>query len=69
MTVPSVGQVVHYVAPDGTCTAAIVSAWRDGGEDVALTTFPVTGPNIAVAVTYGDPEARIVGTWHWPERV
>lgn len=66
MTVPSVGRVVHYVAPDGECTAAVVSHVRDEVL-LTLTTFPTTGPNVVADVPYDDRLSK--DTWHWPERV
>jgi len=66
MTMPSVGRVVHYAAPDGECVAAIVSRIQDETL-ITLTTFPVTGPNVVASVPEDGMNSS--DTWHWPERV
>ena len=68
---PSVGQVVHLVADDGECLAAMVTK-VPGGDSVVehsqtlLTVFAPSGPTVFAAYP-GEPGA--VSTWHWPERV
>jgi len=64
---PSVGRIVHLVADDGACLAAIVTKVPDDGSDpLLLTVFAPSGPTIFSASM--DP-GQAVSTWHWPERV
>jgi hypothetical protein len=68
MTIPSVGRVVHLLAPNGECTAAVVSVVQNETL-LTLTTFPVSGPNVVASVPYDGHEQPMPETWHWPERV
>ncbi len=82
---PSVGRIVHYVSfgtPGGEfkseCRAAVVTEVELGvpnslgGERVGLAVLNPTGIFLhslaAGGCKYYD-EARVGGTWHWPERV
>jgi hypothetical protein len=68
MTTPSVSRMVHYVAPNQECTAAVVSKVHSE-TTISLTTFPMTGPNVVTSVAYDGAEGPAANTWHWPERV
>ena len=63
----SVGRVVHLVADDGECLAAMVTKVPDGDAiPLLLTVFAPSGPTIFSAPFDAD---NAVSTWHWPERV
>jgi len=71
VTAPSVGRIVHLVADDGECLAAIVTKIPHVDSDqersqTLLTVFAPSGPTVFAA--YPD-EGKAVSTWHWPERV
>jgi len=59
---PSVGRIVHLVADDGKCLAAIVTKVQDAG--LLLTVFAPTGPTVFAT----GAEGHGVSEWHWPER-
>jgi hypothetical protein len=65
---PSVGRIVHRVASDGECLAAIITqVWSD--EMVNLATFLRNGslqPETSVKYGESGEEDR---AWHWPELV
>jgi len=66
---PSVGRIVHYVDLNHEHCAAIVTGL--GADDgVFLTVFPMRGnPYPAMNVASHDEEQKVIGSWHWPERV
>lgn len=76
---PSVGRAVHYVAygtpggeyPAGICRAATITQVTPAAEQperfVGLFIMNPTGCFYNIAVPYS--EAKLPGTWHWPERV
>lgn len=67
----SVGRIVHLVADDGACLAAIVTKVPDDlpeGGEILLTVFAPSGPTIFSAHQMA-AAAGAVSTWHWPERV
>ncbi len=81
---PSIGRIVHFVAMDGpkpepTCRAAIVTAVAEPGDElievgpdgqVTTVHLCVFGLNGQSFLRYARlQEAKLPGTWHWPERV
>ena len=74
MRPPQVGDIVLYVAPDGSVRPAIVivpqnagrasmSIFTDGDRDHRWT---FAHPRWEPTVPYN--ESRLIGTWHWPAR-
>lgn len=81
MDKPSIGRIVHFVAPSASnerrsrnCRAAIITEVKDAPNEahsgiVDLCVFNSTGSQHVLDVPYVLAERNIGGTWHWPERV
>lgn len=75
---PSVGRIVHYVAYNKTCMAAIVTALSDEEPDSIHAVIFISLRNVNDYITGGvqflfnlphDEADKKPGSWHWPERV
>jgi hypothetical protein len=65
---PSVGRIVHRVAPTShRCQAAIITSVTD--TDVGLYVLDERGGVAFYATSIFDATAQGDHTWHWPERV
>lgn len=67
---PSVGRVVHFIAPDGAHHAAMVTEVLPESPVCGIVSLCVMSPDgisIKLDVPYEDNGRP--GTWHFPERV
>ncbi len=70
---PSIGRIVHFKEnkEDSECTAAIITKVNNDGT-VVLTVFePFKNAHVFAIVDFEgkNPLSKLVGEWHWPERV